>query len=407
MPLDATVDIPDILVPIFEPERGAVDYRAARGGRGSAKSYNFALMATVFGYGTGLRILCTREYQSSIRESFHAELRGAIESRPFLAAHYDIGVDYIRGKCGTEFMFKGLRYSMSSIKSTAHIDLTIIEEAEDVPETAWESLLPTVMRTPKSEVWVIWNSRLRGSPVDKRFVQQPMPRSLVAKVNHSDNPFFPKSLDRLRLSDKERLDDATYQWIWEGEYYERSKAQVFADKFVVKNFEPTADWHGPYQGGDLGFSVDPTAAVRCWIYGESLYIEYEAGSVGLELDDTAKFVNNRIPRFDQYITRWDNARPESISYFKRHGLPKSVGVHKWPGSVEDGIQFMRAFKQIVVHPRCVMVADEMRGYSYKTDSLTGDVLPILVDAMNHYIDAIRYALAPIIRKRSAPSVRSL
>jgi phage terminase large subunit len=36
-------------------------------------------------------------------------------------------------------------------------------------------------------------------------------------------------------------------------------------------------------------------------------------------------------------------------------------------------------------------------YSYKTDRLTGDVLPIIVDKHNHCIDALRYSLEPLIK----------
>jgi len=38
-------------------------------------------------------------------------------------------------------------------------------------------------------------------------------------------------------------------------------------------------------------------------------------------------------------------------------------------------------------------------YSYKVDRLSGDVLPDIVDKHNHCIDAVRYALAPLIRAR--------
>lgn len=72
-------------------------------------------MAAIWGYAEPLRILGTREFQASISESFHAELKAAIESEPWLAAHYDVGVDYLRGTNGTEFIFRGLRHGVSSI----------------------------------------------------------------------------------------------------------------------------------------------------------------------------------------------------------------------------------------------------------------------------------------------------
>ena len=402
----AKIRLPPKLVRVFSKPRGSIQYRGAHGGRGSAKSFSFAKMAAVFGYAEPLRILCTREFQASIKESFHAELKAAIASEPWLEGHYDVGVDYLRGENGTEFIFRGLRHSVNTIKSLAKIDLTIVEEAEDVPEVSWLALEATVLRTPGSELWPIWNPRLDGSPVDTRFRKNPPPNALIAELNWQDNPFFPPGLDALRRRDQDRLDPNTYAHIWDGAYLTNSDAQVFAGKFRVAEFEPQPSWEGPYQGGDFGFSQDPTAAVRCWVNEDRLYVEYEAGKVGLELDDTASFVSQRIPEFASYTTRWDSSRPESISHLKRHGLPRSEGVEKWKGSVEDGVSFLRSFREIIIHPRCTGIAQEMRLYSYKVDRLTSDILPVIVDAWNHYIDALRYAVAPMVRYRRPAQTRT-
>lgn len=156
-------------------------------------------------------------------------------------------------------------------------------------------------------------------------------------------------------------------------------------------------WDGPYYGLDFGFAQDPTTAVRVWIKDDCLWVDYEAGKVGLELDYTADFLKGRVPGIENHAVRADSARPESISYLARHGIKNCVGVKKWPGSVEDGVQHMRSYKQIIIHPRCVGTILESRKYSYKVDRLSGDILPQIVDDYNHYMDAIRYALSPIIK----------
>jgi phage terminase large subunit len=373
------------------------------GGRGSGKSFSAAKMAAIWGLIEPLRILCTREFQASIKESFHAELKAAIASEPWLGAHYDVGVDYLKGTNGTEFIFRGLRHTVNSIKSLAKIDLTIVEEAEDVPEASWLALEATVFRQPKSELWPIWNPRLDGSPVDKRFRKNPPPRALVVEMNWNDNPFFPPSLNELRKREQERLDPATYAHVWEGAYLQNSDAQVFGGKVLVREFEPQQGWDGPYYGGDFGFSQDPTAAVEVWISGDEIFIRREAFKTGLELDDTAPFVTRKIPGFEREVSRWDNARPESISHLKRHGLPRAQSVDKWKGSVEDGIAYLRSFRRIVIHPECDNMQREARLYSYKVDRLTGDVTTAIVDAHNHGWDAVRYAVSPMIRKRQQPS----
>lgn len=392
----ATVELPPNLVSLFTPKRGEMRYRAAKGGRGSGKSFTFALMAAIWGYAEPLRILATRELQVSIKESFHAEVKNAIESLPWLAAHYEIGESFIRGANGTEFIFKGLRHNISSIKSMAQVDLCIVEEAEDVPESSWRDLLPTI-RAPKSEIWVIWNPRLDGSPVDKRLVKSMPPKTQVVTLNYGDNPWFPEVLDAQRRYDQSSMDPALYAHIWEGAYLTNSNAQVLAGKVRVEEFTPAPEWNGPYLGADWGFAQDPTTAVKCWIHERRLYIEHEAYKVGLEIDQTADYLKGRIPGIENYTIRADSARPETISYLKRHGLPRVEGVKKWPGSVQDGIAHLRSYDQIIIHPRCKEAIQETRLYSYKVDKLTGDILPDIVDTFNHVIDATRYAIGPLIK----------
>jgi len=60
------------------------------------------------------------------------------------------------------------------------------------------------------------------------------------------------------------------------------------------------------------------------------------------------------------------------------------------------------FDKVVIHPRCKGTIAEFTAYSYKQDRLTGDILPAVQDKDNHYIDALRYALAPMIKHKSKP-----
>jgi phage terminase large subunit len=403
----APIDVPDKTLDVFEPPRGAATYRGLYGGRGSGKSQTAARIAAMWGQKEKLRILCAREFQASIKESFHRELKDAIEAIPWLAAHYDVGVDYLRGRNGTEFIFRGLRHNTSSIKSLAGIDLTIVEEAEDVPEQSWLDLEATVFRKDKSELWAIWNPRTKGSPVDQRLRQHPPGDALVGAVQWRDNPFFPVNSDKLRRNHQIHLDPYMYAHIWEGEYLERSEAQVLQGKWRVDEFTPAPDWDGPYFGLDWGFAQDPTAAVRLWVHDGRLYVEHEAHKVGLELDHTIEFLTSKIPGIAEHAVLADSARPESISYMQRHGLPRIMPVHKWQGSVQDGIAHMLSYREIIVHPRCTEWAREGRLYSHKVDRTSGLVMPDIVDAHNHLMDATRYALQPMIKIKGAPRVRSL
>lgn len=391
----ARIEIPPKLVPVFENE--GVRYRGAYGGRGSAKTRTFALMTAIRGYmaaknGQSGVILCAREYMNSLEESSMEEVKQAIRSVPWLNDFYELGEKYIRTKCrSVSYVFAGLRHNLDSIKSKARILIAWVDEAESVSETAWTKLTPTV-REAGSEIWVTWNPEKDGSATDKRFRKEPPDNAIVVEMNYDDNPWFPSVLEEERLNDQARLDAATYAWIWEGAYLENSDKQVLANKYVVQSF-PDDLWKQADRllfGADFGFAKDPNTLIRMFILDDCLYIEREAYGVGVELDHMPAFYDE-IPEARKWPIKADSARPETISYLKRQGFNISA-AKKWQGSVEDGITYLRGFKQIVIHPRCKETAKEARLYSYKTDRITGEVLPVIEDAYNHCWDAVRYGL---------------
>ncbi len=402
----ARLEIPPKLIPVFT---GPARYRGAHGGRGSGKTRTFALMTAVRAYmaaeqGRRGLILCGREFVNSLDDSTMSEVKLAIESVPWLAAYFEVGEKYIRTKNRrVSYAFTGLRHNVDSLKSKAPILIAWIDEAEPVSETAWVKLGPTV-REPGSEIWVTWNPEKDGSATDVRFRKKPAAGSKIVELNYTDNPWFPKELEAERTADRERLDDATYRWSWDGAYRENSDAQILSGKYVVREFDPQPDWGGPYFGIDWGFSQDPTAGVKMWVHDRRLYIEHEAGRVGLENDDIAAYMIQRLPGIERHTVRADSARPETISHVKSNGggrrqsLPLIMPVNKWAGSVEDGIAHLRGYVEIVIHPRCTNFLNEARLYSYKVDKNTGDPTTIIVDAHNHYIDAARYGLGGLIRR---------
>ena len=397
------IELSEKLVPVLSPPLGTFRYRVLRGGRGSGKSFSVAKMSAIWGAIQPIRILCTREFQNSIKQSFYAEVVNAIQSDAWLQTQYDIGRDFIRHKHnGTEYLFAGLRHNIDSIKSMAQINLCIIEEAETVPHSSWRDLIPTI-RAPNSEFIIIYNPKRRDSWVAQQFDGDTLPpRTALVTVNAEDNPWFPPVLEEQRKYDRENLDPALYRHIWEGAYYEQSDAQVFAGRYRVADFVPDAGWDGPYYGLDFGFSQDETAGVKAWIHDNTLYIEHELYEKRLELDDTADAMIKALPGCEKHAVRADNARPESISYLKRNGISRIVACEKGKGSVEDGVEFIKSFRQVVIHSRCRNTVNEFDLYSYKIDRHSGDILPVIVDANNHAIDSLRYALEPIMKRRKTP-----
>jgi len=397
------VEIPPKLIPVLTAP--GKRYRYAYGGRGSGKTRTFALMTAIRAMqfaqaGISGIILCGREHMNSLEESSMEEVKQAIRSYPWLNAFFDIGEKYVRTKCGkVGYSFTGLRHNLDSVKSKARVLIAWIDEAESISDIAWKKLNPTV-RADDSEIWVTWNPENEGSPTDLRFRKADLGDDGVGvEMQFYDNPWFPGVLEIERQRDLRNLPHEEYCWIWEGAYRQLSEAQIFRGKYAVQDFEPGIKWQGPYYGLDFGFANDPTAAVKLWINEGKLYVEYEAYQIGLEIDHTADHIRKAVPDIEKHACRADNARPETISYLKRKGLPRIKAAEKGKGSVEDGIEYIRSFDQVIIHPRCKNTAKEFRLYSYKVDKHTEDIMPVPVDDHNHAIDAMRYALEPAMKRR--------
>jgi len=365
---------------------GPVRYRAAHGGRGSAKSHSFCSAAVIKGAQRQLRVGVYREIQRSIRDSAKRLLDDKIAENG-LSDFYESTDTEIRGKNGTLFLFNGLRTNPDAIKSTEGLDIAIVMEANKVAQRSWDLLIPTV-RKPGSEIWAEWNPEFPTDPVDVMFrgPDGSPPGSIVRQVNYTDNPFFPEVL-KAELEWDKRRDPEKYAHIWLGGYQRNSEARVFRN-WRVEEFEAPKDAVHRF-GADWGFAIDPTVLIRCHLDARKLYVDYEAYMVGCEIDNTPALFDS-IPESRRYLITADSARPETVSYMQRNGFPKIVPAIKGAGSIEDGIEFLKTF-DVVVHPRCTHVIDELTLYSYKTDPLTGAVLPVLEDKQNHTIDALRYA----------------
>lgn len=396
-----TIQLPAYSVELWKPHR----YKVIWGGRGGARSWSVARTLLLMCSQRKLRILCAREMQSSLRDSVHQLLRDQIELMHlpgFLVTDREI-----RHRNGSLFLFEGLRHNATKIKSLEGIDICWVEEAERISKDSWSILIPTI-RKIGSEIWVTFNPDQETDATYVRFILKPAKDVWSKKVSWEDNPWLSQELkdekDYAYETDPESAD-----WVWGGNIRKISEAQILRGKWAIEEFtvpyhtdglgQQIPLWNGPYQGQDFGFASDPHAAVRLWIHDQTLYVEYESWKLHLEIDDTATQLRDDIPGFDLFTTRADSARPDTISFLRRHGLPRIRPAKKHAGSVEDGIAHLRSYRRIVVHPRCKHFAEECKLYSYKVDPRSGDVLPIVVDRHNHLMDSARYALDPLIKPK--------
>ncbi len=374
-------------------------YKGAKGGRASGKSHFFAeAIIERHIQDANSRTVCIREVQRSLKFSAKQLLEDKIKALNVEHMFEIMGTEIHNRQGNGIIIFQGMQdHTAESIKSLEGFDIAWCEEAQSLSKRSIELLDPT-LRKDGSELWFSWNPRNETDAVEQLFTNNNQAK--VVHVNYLDNPFCPEAMftlaDHAKQSDYER-----YNHIWLGDYEKYNEAQIFYDKWKIEDFVVADNWGNPYFGVDFGFRPDPLVAVKCWVYNDNLYIEKEAYGVGVEIDKTKEFICDTIPEFDKYISRADSAEPKTISYLQRNGLPRMEGVKKWPNSIAEGVRFIRGFNSVIIHPSCKGSAEDFRLYSHKTDKLSGDILPDILDANNHSPDAVRYALAPLIKAQSS------
>ena len=382
---------------VFEPLLRPARYKGAHGGRGSGKSHFFAeLLVEQCVLRPGTRAACVREVQKSLKNSVKLLVEDKIKALG--VPGFEILEAEIKTPGGGVIMFQGMQnHTADSIKSLEGFDIAWVEEAQSLSQRSLDLLRPTI-RKPGSELWFSWNPNKPTDPVDVLLRGENRPSdAIVVEANYSDNPWLPQEL-RVDLEDDRRRDPDKYLHVWGGHYSLNSEARVFRN-WKIEEFDTPKDAVHRF-GADWGFATDPTALVRCHIDGRNLYVDHEAVEVGCEIDHTPALFD-RIDGSRDFLIRADSARPETVSYMKRQGF-RIVSALKGQGSLEDGVEFLRSF-DVIVHPRCANVINELTLYSYKTDPQTGEILPMLEDKNNHTIDALRYALEELRRSGYKPT----
>ena len=225
-------DFPEKLSCLFEPEYSR--YRVLFGGRGGAKSWGIARALLIKAARQPLRILCAREFQTSIKDSVHKLLSDQIFAMG-MQGLYEITQNSIRGKNGSEFAFIGLKNNIANVKSYEGVDIAWVEEANTTSKLSWSTLIPTI-RKEKSEIWVSFNPELETDETYQRFVVSPPENAIVQKINWSDNPWFPETLrlekDNLFVRDRE-----AYNTVWEGMCRQTVDGAIFAKEMQQAEFE--------------------------------------------------------------------------------------------------------------------------------------------------------------------------
>ncbi len=211
--LQTKIQLPAQFKELFNPYwRNLVYY----GGRGSLKSHTVARSLLIRGRQKKLRILCTRELQRSIKDSVHKLLSDLISQ--YDLTDYEIQRDSITNVItGTEFIFLGLRHSITEIKSLEGIDICWIEEAQAITDNSIDILTPTIRKEGSQLIWT-FNRIYELDPVYVKFVMNQPERTYVCKVNYEIAEKLGWFPDVLKLEmEADRINPAMFAHKWLGE----------------------------------------------------------------------------------------------------------------------------------------------------------------------------------------------
>ena len=391
----ANAQFPIKLQCLFEKSR----YKVLYGGRGGAKSWGVARALLIKAAKEPLRILCAREFMTSMKDSVHKLLCDQINSLN-LIGFYEITQNSIRGKNGSEFSFVGLKNNVANVKSYEGVDLCWVEEAQTVSRMSWNVLIPTI-RKENSEIWITFNPELETDETYQRFVLNPPADCLTVKINWSDNPWFPETL-RLEKDALKSRDPQAYNVVWEGLCRQTVDGAIFAkemqlaelDGRITKvNYDPMKPVHAVF---DLGWA-DSTAIWFVQFIGmETRLIRY--------IEDSQQTISHYLATMQTYGYIYDTlwlphdaqnktlaSNGKSIEEIVRAAGYKTRVIERTP--ILDSINAARTTFRNCWFDRenCHDGLQCLRHYRYEVDPETGQFgrMP-LHDQYSHGADAFRY-----------------
>lgn len=385
------------------------------GGRGSTKSsFISEVIITLLENNPRMCAVVLRKVKDTLKDSVFAQLEWAIdtlsETYPHIKDNWKLTkspMEITNLKTGQKIYFRGADDygKIKSLKTPKdmYVGITWYEEFDQF--------------AGMMEVRKINQSLIRGGDDFIQFYSYNTPASSQHYVNIEK--LIPKATRLVHLSDYRSvpkkwlgqafIDEAMFlkdinEKLYQNEYlglmtgvggnvFENVELREITDQ-EIETFDYT------YQGMDFGWFPDPLAWTKC-CYNPSqrtLYIFDEFVVNKMSNADVWEHLKSEKGVTEEDIIIADSAEPKSIGDFKAYGCLMK-GAEKGPGSVEYSMKWLSSLAKIVIdQKRCPVSAQEFSTYEFQQDK-DGNYISGYVDADNHCIDSIRYALNNIWKKK--------
>jgi len=394
----------------MRPKRLKVMY----GGRGGAKSWTVATVLIAIGNHQPIRVLCAREFQTSIVDSVHKLLKDRIfalglgnwepQDKVIYGPTFYNDDGTVKGR--TEFRFEGLKHNIQKIRSYEGVDYCWVEEAAKVSKESWLALVPTI-RKAGSEIWLTFNPDLETDYIYETLVKNHDPErdldTVLMPVNWRDNPwFFDGTMDKERLALKAK-DPEAYLNVWEGQPKTLMEGAVYTNELQAMALEGrlTSVPYDPIVPVDAFFDLGRSDATSIWfrqrVGFEWHYVDYfeatgqytetllkvletkrfKIATVWLPHDAKAKTIGTKLSVGEQFRAAGHNVR-----YVKMLSLADGINAGR---TIFGNCWFDKE--------RCAEGIHALRHYRYEIiEERTGTLSKVPVhDWSSHGADAFRYS----------------
>lgn len=289
-------------------------------------------MAAPGDMGEGMRSVCIREVQKTLKHSAKSLIEGVLVKHGLGERDgFKVFNEVIKTPGDGLIIFQGMQdHTADSIKSLEGFHRAWVEEAQSLSKMSLDLLRPTIRwedkaRGQTSQLIFTWNPRRKNDAVEFLRAADKPSDAVVVQANWRDNPWFPDVLEAERR-DTLRLDPEGYDHIWEGGYATVTSGAYFARHLAEARLQgrigmvprdPLLEVRAYWDIGGTGAKADATAIWLVQFVGPEIrwLDHYEA--VGQPLDAHVNWLRSRGYPITTCVLPHDGANAEkvySVSY---------------------------------------------------------------------------------------------
>ena len=351
-------------------------------------------------------VLVIRRVFNSHKDSTFAQLKWAAENlgvrHLFKFSLSPLEVTYL--PTNQKILFRGMDNVMSITSITVekgYLNIVWIEEAYQLEDESEFNKLDMSVRGSLPEGYfkqfiITFNPWSDSSWLKRRFFDVEDDNVLAMTTTYECNEFLgPDDIalfEDMKIRNPRRYAvEGRGEWgVAEGLIYENFVEQEFNYMDISKRKNTKAVF-----AIDFGYTNDPSAFIAAVVDEDAkeIYIFDEHYQKAMTNQEIAAMI--KYKGYAKEVIIADSSEPKSIEEIKRAGILRIKGAAKGKDSILNGIQFIQNYK-IIVHPKCENTLIELSNYCW--DTKDGVAINKPIDAYNHLMDSLRYAMEQLKKK---------